>query len=94
MKTNAGTRRLFPIEPKERIVKHNSKYKSLEPRKRGTPKQAQEKEQLIFFCLYLCLCFILSRLHHKFKDNFACVAGENYNPGQTGGNNIDPPLHP
>ena len=57
--------------------------------KRGTPTQAQEKEQLILFCLYLCLCFILSCLQHKFKDNFACVARENYNPVQNGRKNVN-----
>ena len=58
--------------------------------KRGRPTQAQEKEQLILFCLYLCLCFILSCLQHKCKDNFASVARENYNPVQNGRKNVDP----
>ena len=58
--------------------------------KRGRPTQAQEKEQLILFCLYLCLCFILSCLQHKFKDNFASVARENYNPVQNGRKDVDP----
>ena len=82
----------FVLREKER--KHNSKHKNLVPsKKRKTPIQAQENETvLILFCLYWCLCFtVLSCLHHKFKDNFACVAGENYNPGQNERNNIDPP---
>ena len=58
--------------------------------KRGRPTQAQEKEQLILFCLYLCLCFILSCLQHKLKDNFASVARENFNPVQNGRKNVDP----
>ena len=89
IKTSADTRRPFPMETR-RWRKHNSKQRVLCKVKRGTPTQAQEKEQLILFCLYLCLCFILSCLQHKFKDNFACVARENYNPVQNGRKNVNP----